>query len=195
MLVRPPRHAALALSILVAPLLVAPLLVAPLLGAQERPAQERPAPVRPPPEQRVASALPIGTFLAARIDREELPVTDRVVDEDGTLYLIEFDRLVLTLRADFTFRASVRYRRSLFVADPRGRGRTTPLQTMTVTGRWDLANKQIRFTPDPGGDSKGLRMLAGTVGSVRELTVPFHYRNGTQERERTLVLRRRDDIL
>ena len=139
--------------------------------------------------------LPVGTFVAARIDREQLPVTDRVVDEDGTLYLIEFDRLVLTLRPDFSFRASIRFRRTLFAADSRGRSRATPLQSMTVTGRWDIGNTTIRFTPDPSSDSRGLRMLAGTVASLREMTVPFHYRNGTQERERTLVLRRRDDIL
>ncbi len=171
------------------------------LGAQERPSPERPAPDRTASErpqqsrQREAPTLPVGTFLASLIDREALPVTDRVVDEDGTLYLIEFDRLVLTLRPDFTFRASVRYRRTLFAVDPRGRGRTAPLQTMTVTGRWDVANTQIRFVPDASADSKGLKMLAGTVASMRELTVPFHYRNGTQQRERTLVLRRRDDIL
>jgi hypothetical protein len=160
------------------------------LGAQEREA----APVRGAPV-RAAPSLPVGTFLASLIDRERLPVTDRVVDEDGTLYVIEFDRLVLSLRADLSFRASVRYRRTLFAADPRGRGRTAPLQTMTVSGRWELHSTTIRFIPDPGEDSKGLKMLAGTVTSMRELTIPFHYRNGTQARERSLVLRRNDDIL
>jgi hypothetical protein len=144
---------------------------------------------------REAPPMPLGTFFAARIDRETLPVTDRVVDDDSTLYVIEFDRLVLTLRADFTFRASVRYRRTLYSSDPRGRVRQPPLQAMTVTGRWDVAATEIRFVPDPGEDARKLRMMTGTIGSLRELTVPFHYRNGTQERERTLVLRRRDDIL
>lgn len=178
----------------------APALPAQGRPEQERPAPERPATARPRPERvpialRPAQLLPLGTFVATRIDREELPLADRVVDDDGTLYLIEFDRLVLTLREDFTFRASVRYRRSLFAADPRGRARPTPLQSMAVTGRWEIEDTQIRFIPDPSHDSKGLRMLSGTMGSVRDLTVPFHYRNGTQERERTLVLRRRDDIL
>ncbi len=139
--------------------------------------------------------MPVGTFVAARIDRETLPVTDRVVDEDGTQYVIEFDRLVLSLREDFTFRASVRFRRTLFSADARGRSRETPLQSMTVTGRWSIGDTTIRFIPDPSADSRGLRMLAGSVGSLREMHVPFHYRNGTQERERTLVLQRRENIL
>ena len=38
-------------------------------------------------------------------------------------------------------------------------------------------------------------MLAGTVRTARVLSIPFHYRNGTQERDRVLTLQRRDDIL
>jgi hypothetical protein len=36
-------------------------------------------------------------------------------------------------------------------------------------------------------------MLAGTVTGARELSIPFHYRNGTQERHRTLLMQRRDN--
>lgn len=176
------------------------LSLAAVLGGRPVLAQDRPteAPVDAAPRVRAprpVQMVPVGTFFASLIDREALPVTDRVVDEDGTIYLIEFDRMVLTLRADFTFRASVRYRRTLFSADPRGRARATPLQSTTVSGRWDIGGTLIRFFPDESTDSRGLRIMAGTVASLREMTVPFHYRNGTQERERTLVLRRRDNIL
>lgn len=168
------------------------------LGAQQEPPRRPPPSERPPVSEREAPSatpLPTGTFLATRIDREELPLTDQVVDEDGTLYLIEFDRLVLALRADRTFRASVRFRRSLFAKDPRGRGRGTPLQTMTVTGTYVVESGEIRFTPDPNEETRGLRMLAGRVRNARELELPFHYRNGTQERDRVLTMSRRDDIL
>lgn len=137
----------------------------------------------------------IGTFLATQIDREPLPLTDKVVDDDGTLYLIEFDRLVLSLRDDLTFRAAVRYRRTLFSSDPRGRSRPTPLQNMTVTGTFEVVDDEIRFTPDASNETRGLKMLAGNIRSGRELVIPFHYRNGTQERDRTLVVSRRDNIL
>jgi hypothetical protein len=147
-----------------------------------------------PPERRNPNA-PVGTFMATRIDRDTLPSQDRVVDEDGTLYLIEFDRLVITLTDDLSFRASVRYRRTLFSAAPRGRGRATPLQSMTVTGRYEVVNGEIRFTPDASNETQGLRMMAGSVRSARELSIPFTYRNGTQERDRTLTLTRRDNIL
>lgn len=63
------------------------------------------------------AALAAGTFVAERIDREPLPQTDEVVDDEGTTYIIEFDRLVLSLRDDRRFRASVRYRRTLYSAD------------------------------------------------------------------------------
>jgi hypothetical protein len=146
-------------------------------------------------EAQTATRLAAGTFVASRIDRDSLPQTDRVVDDDGTTYLIVFDRLVLSLRADQRFRASVRYRRTLYSADPRGRGRTIPLQTMTVTGTYEIVGTEIRFTPDPSDDTRGLRMLAGTVVGPREISLPFQYRNGTRERDRTLVMRRNDNVL
>jgi hypothetical protein len=146
----------------------------------------------------VAAPRPVGatgTYLATSIDREALPLRDQVVDEDGAMYLVEFDRLVLALRGDKTFRASVRFRRTLYSADPRSRARGTPLQNMTVTGTYEITDREIRFTPDPSKETQGLRMLAGRVRSATELEVPFQYRNGTRQRDRTLVMTRRDDIL
>lgn len=197
------------------PFLVLALLVPSALAAQTRPAPRAPAApaTRPPARASVAArdsaersnrslpaarrtpGTPVGTFVATRIDRDTLPLQDRVVDEDGTLYLIEFDRLVIALNDDLSFRASVRYRRTLFSAAPRGRGRTAPLQSMTVTGTYEVNSGAIRFTPDESNETKGLRMMAGTVRSARELSIPFHYRNGTQERDRMLTLTRRDNIL
>jgi hypothetical protein len=66
---------------------------------------------------------------------------------------------------------------------------------MTVTGTYEVASGEIRFTPDASNQTKGLRMMAGSVRSARELTIPFTYRNGTQQRNRTLTLTRRDNIL
>ncbi len=139
--------------------------------------------------------LAAGTFLAQRIDRDSLPQTDRVIDTDGTTYLIVFDRLALSLRADKTFRASVRYRRTLYSSDPRGRDRRIPLQTMSVTGTYELVGNVIKFNPNPSEDTRGLRLLEGIVVGPREISLPFHYRNGTTERDRTLVMRRNDNVL
>ena len=43
-------------------------------------------------------AQTIGAYLADRIDQAPLPMTDRVTDPQGTTYLVEFERLVLSLR-------------------------------------------------------------------------------------------------
>jgi hypothetical protein len=38
-------------------------------------------------------------------------------------------------------------------------------------------------------------MLTARVRDPRQLSMPFHYRNGTAERQRTLLLVRQDDVL
>ncbi len=59
------------------------------------------------------AAQTMGAYLADRIDQAPLPMTDRVTDPQGTTYLVEFDRLVLSLRNGNRFRAVVRFRRTL----------------------------------------------------------------------------------
>ena len=63
-----------------------------------------------------------------------------------------------------------------------------------LSGRYAIVGDSVRFTPDPSEETRGLRMLAGAVVNTREIRVPFHYRNGTRERDRTLVMRRNDNI-
>jgi hypothetical protein len=142
-----------------------------------------------------AQSGPTGSFLAERIDASPLPVTDRVTDDDGTTYLVEFDRLVLSLRSDRTFRASVRFRRTLWSRNAPSRSRGVPLQSLTVSGTYTIVHDTIRFTPDHSEENRGLRMLAGRVEGPRRISVPFDYRNGAVERRRVLALARRDDIL
>ena len=142
-----------------------------------------------------APVLSPGTFFAERIDTSPLPLTDRVTDGDGTTYLVEFDRLVLSLTKGNRFRASVRFRRTLHSRDPRGRDRTVPIQTMTVNGTYAIVNEEIRFTPDPSKETGGLRMLSGRVEGARRISMPFDYRNGATERRRTLTLVKQDNVL
>lgn len=136
-----------------------------------------------------------GAYLAMKIDNAVLPLSDRVTDEEGTTYLVEFERLVLTLRSGNKFRASVRFRRTLGSNDPRAQARLTPIQTMSVTGSYEVIGTEIRFRPDSSGDTKGVRMLTGKVEGARRISVPFDYRNGAVQRRRVLELHRRDDIL
>lgn len=151
--------------------------------------------VAAPVTARPALAQGPGSYLAMRIDSSALPLADRVTDDEGTTYLVEFDRLVLSLRSGNRFRASVRFRRTMVSSDRRAQGRQAPLQSLSVTGRYEVVGSEIRFDPDSTGDGKGLRMLAGTIVGPRRITVPFDYRNGAVQRRRVLELHRRDDIL
>ncbi len=140
-----------------------------------------------------ARAQQVGSYLAMRIDQSELPLSDRVTDDDGTTYVVEFERLVLSLRSGNRFRAAVRFKRSLATAG--SRDRAAPIQSMTVTGRYEVTGTSIRFVADSSSDVRGVRMLDGTIEGPQRISVPFDYRNGAVERKRVLRLQYRGDIL
>jgi len=143
------------------------------------------------------AAQTMGAYLADRIDQAPLPMTDRVTDPQGTTYLVEFDRLVLSLRNGNRFRAVVRFRRTLTSVggSTRSLARSTPMQSMTVNGTFVVTGSAIRFTPDSSADTQGLQMLDGTVESSGRIAVPFDYRNGAVSRRRILRLKHAPNIL
>lgn len=138
-------------------------------------------------------AQQVGSYLALRIDQSELPLSDKVTDDDGTEYLVEFERLVLSLRSGNRFRAAVRFKRT--VATAGSRSRSVPIQSMTVTGRYEVVGSTIRFLPDSSPEVQSVRMLDGTVDGPQRISVPFDYRNGAVQRKRVLKLQFRGDIL
>lgn len=142
-----------------------------------------------------ARAQAVGSYLALKIDDAPLPLADRVTDTDGTTYLVEFERMVLSLRAGNKFRAAVRFKRSLSTSDSRAGSRSAPIQSLTVTGRYEVTGKEIRFIPDSTSDSRGVNMLNGTIDGAQRLSLPFDYRNGAVQRRRVLRLQFRNDIL
>ena len=142
-----------------------------------------------------ARAQAVGSYLALRIDESPLPLADRVTDLDGTTYLVEFERMVVSLRAGNKFRASVRFKRSLTTSDARSGTRNAPIQSMTVTGRYEVTGTEIRFITDPSSETKGVSMLNGTIEGPQRISLPFDYRNGAVERRRVLRLQFRSDIL
>lgn len=140
-----------------------------------------------------ARAQQVGSYLAMRIDQAPLPLSDRVTDDDGTTYLVEFERMVLSLRSGNRFRAAVRFKRTLSAQGTRSR--EAPIQSMTVTGRYEVTGTTIRFVADSSGELKGVKMLDGTVEGPQRISVPFDYRNGAVQRQRVLRLQFRGDIL
>jgi hypothetical protein len=155
-------------------------LLAGVLGAQ--------SPVAPPP---VPAEPAVASYVSHRLNGKPLPSTDRVTDDKGVQYLIEFDELILAIRPNHEFRAALKYRQTL--ASKGSQAGLDPLQKMVVYGKWAVVGTELRFVPDPKRGGNGLRILTGTF-SAREIDVPFDYRNGSVSRRAQVVLVRDDKI-
>ncbi len=146
---------------------------------------------RATPATSAAPAAPAGpalaSYVAISVNGGKLPSTDVVTDQHGTRYLVEFDELVLAIRAGSQFRASLRYRQSL--AEKGSAMQREPIQSMTVYGRYVATGNALRFIPDPKRGGKGIEILDGTFEGSR-IDVPFWYRNGQVSRKAQVVLRR-----
>ena len=140
----------------------------------------------------VAPEPAIANYLSSRINGKRLPYGDRATDDNGVQYRIEFDEMILSIRAKHEFRASLRYRQTL-AAKGQLVGRD-PLQKMTVYGTWTAAGKLIRFVPDPKRGGDGLRILNGTFNGGT-IEVPFDYRNGSVSRRANVIVIRNDNII
>lgn len=155
---------------------------------------------QPPP--RPAGAVPadparsvepaLGNYLSSRLNGKPLPVVDRASDAAGMQYLIEFDELILSIRANHEFRAALRYRQTLAARGERLS--RDPIQKMIVFGTWAVADGELRFTPDPNRGGSGLRILSGRSSGSR-VEVPFDYQNGTVSRRANVVLIRDESII
>jgi hypothetical protein len=146
------------------------------------------APAAPPKH---LAEPPVASYVSQRINGKPLPMTDRVNDDTGVQYLIEFDELILGILPHHEFRAALRYRQTL--ASKGVKMGQDPLQKMVVYGTWSVVGTELRFVPDPKRGGNGLNILTGTF-SAREIDVPFDYRNGTVSRRASVVLLRDDSI-
>ena len=152
------------------------LAVAGILHGQAAPAAKEPA---------------IASYVSQKLNQKPLPVTDKVTDEAGVQYLIEFDELILSIRPNHEFRASLRYRQSL--ASKGAKMGSDPMQKMTVFGTWSVVGPELRFVPDPKRGGSGLKILTGTF-TAQQIELPFDYRNGTVSRRANVILIRDDKI-
>ena len=144
-----------------------------------------------PPAAAFAAEPAVASYVSAKLNGKPLPVTDRVTDDKGVQYLIEFDELILTIRANHEFRAALKYRQTL--AAKGAHIGQDPLQKMIVYGTWSVVGTELRFVPDPKRGGSGLQILSGTFHG-REIDVPFDYRNGSVSRRAAVILLRDDHI-
>ncbi len=129
----------------------------------------------------------LASYVSVQVNGGKLPSTDVATDPQGTKFLVEFDELVLALRANAQFRASLRYRQSL--AEKGAALVREPIQSMTVYGRFEARGNALKFIPDPKRGGKGIEILDGTFTGDR-IDVPFFYRNGQVTRKAQVVLKR-----
>jgi hypothetical protein len=162
------------------------ILIAVAVGARALAAQATP-PAAPAPAVAASPGPALASYVAVSVNSGKLPSTDQVSDPDGTRYLVEFDELVLAIRAGNQFRASLRYRQSLAT---KGTALSRePIQSMTVYGRYEVRGNALRFIPDPKRGGKGIEILDGTFVPGR-IDVPFWYRNGRVARNAQVILKR-----
>jgi|SRR5579862_8585951 len=143
------------------------------------------------PAQQAPAGPAIANYQSTLLNDKKLPVIDRASDSTGTQYLIEFDELILSIRPNHEFRASLRFRQTL--AARGSKLAQDPIQKTTVYGAWSSTGNLLRFVPDPKRGGGGLNMLAGTFAGNR-IDVPFDYRNGSVVRRANVVLIRNDKI-
>ena len=161
---------------------VAALGAAPASAAAQAASPQRPGP---------ADGPALASYVAVSMNGGKLPSTDVVTDSHGARFLVEFDAMVLSLRASYRFRASLRYRQSL--AEKGASLQREPIQSMTVTGRYEVRGDALRFIPDPKKELRGIEILDGTYAKGR-IDVPFWYRNGQVSRHAQVVLRRDPNV-
>jgi hypothetical protein len=144
---------------------------------------------QPAPPAGTAAGPAVASYVASTVNGGPLPSRDKVTDTRGTMYLVEFDELVLAIRPGMQFRAALRYRQTMATkGETMGR---EPIQRMTVYGRYEARGNALRFIPDPKRGGKGIEILDGTFGPGR-IDVPFFYRNGSVSRRAQVVLKRDD---
>ena len=160
------------------------------LAAQSKPGATAPAPA-PAPTAAPLNEPAVASYVSSKLNKANLPYTDHASDAAGVQYLIEFDELILTIRKNHEFRASLRYRQTL--ASKGSQIARDPIQKKTVYGTWESSAGRIRFVPDPKRGGEGLRILDGTF-TAGKIEVPFDYRNGSVSRRAEALLLRDDKI-
>ena len=146
-----------------------------------------------PPEQAlVAPRAPVvGSYEATRVNRKVVPTTDRVEASPGYEHAIRLEEMVLSLRADKRFIATVKYHQSMVRRS--AKAEVSPVMTAAVRGKYEVRGATIRFLPD--ADSKGRRVKPVDGEMIgRRITVPFDYKSGAVTRRFIVDFDRNENI-
>jgi hypothetical protein len=155
---------------------LAMLAAAPQQVPPSAPAQQQPA-------------LP-GVWQAMRVNEQALPMTDRVVGEDGFTHVVRLHEMLIRMRANGRFQATLRYRRAILQKGEKIEN--VPLQNDLWAGTYTLTGTHLHFVPEKQG-KRQVQPFEGEVQS-KHITVGFDYEIVTRKHY-TLELARNDSIL
>jgi hypothetical protein len=133
--------------------------------------------------------LRTGVYEAVRVNQAALPMTDRVVGDDGYTHAVRLHEMTIRLRPNGRFVAALSYRRAILTRGERIE--QARLQNDTWQGSYTRTGRALRFVPEKNGD-RGVEPFEGTVSGDR-ITVGFDYDIVTRKRY-ALELRHNPDI-
>jgi hypothetical protein len=117
-------------------------------------------------------------------------MTDRVVGDDGLTHIIRLSEVLIRLRANGRFQATLRYRRAILSKGEKVE--TVPLQNDLWAGTYTLTGTHLRFLPERQGNRQ-VQPFEGDV-TGKSITVGFDYEIVTRKHY-LLELAKNDSIL
>lgn len=157
------------------------------LTAAPHQAARLPAPIVAP----TAPLAVVGSYEAVRVNRKVVPTADRVEATPGYEHAVRLVEMILTLRADKRFVATVKYHQAMVKKS--AKAEESPVMTAAVRGKYEVRGTTIRFVPDPDAKGKRVRPVDGAM-TGRRITVPFDYRSGTVSRKFVVDFDRNESI-
>ena len=130
-----------------------------------------------------------GVWEAVRVNQGPLPMTDRVVGDDGLTHVIRLHGMIIRLRPDGRFQAALTYRRAILTRGEKVEGQ--PLLNDTWVGAYTMDGTHMRFVPEKHGNQQ-VEPFTGEI-SGRRIAASFDYHIVTRKHY-VLDLDRNDKI-
>lgn len=130
-----------------------------------------------------------GVWQAVKVNKQALPMTDRVVGDDGLTHAVRLHEMTIRLRPNGRFQAALRYRQAILSKGERIEA--VPQQNDTWTGIYTMAGSHLRFVPEKQGKRQVQPFEGDVAGKL--ITVAFDYQIVTKKHY-VLDLNKNDNI-
>jgi hypothetical protein len=117
------------------------------------------------------TAEPLGVWQAVRVNQQALPMTDRVVGQDGLTHAVRLHSMTIRMLPKGRFQAALKYRRAILTKGERVE--TQPLLNDTWIGTYTQTGSRMQFVPEQRG-AQQIQPFSGQAAG-RRITVGFDY--------------------